>query len=112
MSPHLYRECESSTFLPSRATTEYKYEAFVPSGEEEAPTRPCEGTFVPGGPWEKIPGTNETSTRRQMPDSLVVRTDKKLAELNELKESCFARGAPWVQNYLSQIVNLILVTKT
>jgi hypothetical protein len=42
-------KCEDSTFVPGRATTRYKCETFIPGGEEEDSTRPCEGTSVRGG---------------------------------------------------------------
>jgi hypothetical protein len=43
-------KCEANTyFVSGRATTRYKCEAFVPGWLEEAPTRPCEGTFESGG---------------------------------------------------------------
>jgi hypothetical protein len=45
MCTHLYcggSDCEVGTFIPGRATTRYKCEAFIPGGF-------CEGTFVSGG---------------------------------------------------------------
>jgi hypothetical protein len=42
-------QVQMATFVPGRAITRYKCEAFVPSREEETQTRPCELTFVPDG---------------------------------------------------------------
>jgi hypothetical protein len=42
-------KCEASTFVTDKAATRYKCKAFVTGGEEEAPTRSCEGTLVLGG---------------------------------------------------------------
>jgi hypothetical protein len=46
--PHPVQMCQPH-ICTRRSHHRYKCEAFVPSGLEEALTRPCEGIFVPGG---------------------------------------------------------------